>query len=376
MRVLMTTDAVGGVWAHSLTLGQALGARGVAVRLAVLGPAPGAAQVAAAEAAGLPLVAYPCRLEWQDGGGADLAPSAAWLREQAEEHRADLVHSNQFAYGAYHLGRPVLVVGHSDILSWQAWCHPPGAPVWPPWAAFLEEYRAVVAAGLREATALAASSHFMADNLRAIYGIHPAHGIAVLPNGIHLPAAPPTPRPASSPLHVLAAGRVWDAAKNLGVLAQAVGVGLPGVEVAVAGPLVGPDGEGAEAVAGLRAATGITWLGALPPDAMAARMQTAHIFVGASRYEPFGLAPLEAAAAGCALLLADIPAFRELWGGVARFFPPDDAGALRGLLHEWAAHPAQVAEWAARAQGHAGQYTAARMAADYHHLYERIVATP
>ena len=36
-------------------------------------------------------------------------------------------------------------------------------------------------------------------------------------------------------------------------------------------------------------------------------------------YEPFGLAVLEAAQAGCALVLSDIPTFRELWDGAALF---------------------------------------------------------
>lgn len=171
MRVLMTTDAVGGVWTYSLTLARALAARGVEVALAVVGPEPSPAQVAQAGAAGLPLAVYPCRLEWQEGSGPDLPRSAAWLRARAAQFGAGLVHSNQFAYGAYALGAPVLVVGHSDLWSWQAWCHPAGAPVWPPWAAFLAEYRGVVAAGLRGAAAVVAPSRFMAANLHSYYGI-------------------------------------------------------------------------------------------------------------------------------------------------------------------------------------------------------------
>ena len=48
MRLLMTTDAVGGVWQYSLELAAALQAE---VTLAVLGPAPDAGQRAAAAAA-------------------------------------------------------------------------------------------------------------------------------------------------------------------------------------------------------------------------------------------------------------------------------------------------------------------------------------
>ena len=56
------------------------------------------------------------------------------------------------------------------------------------------------------------------------------------------------------------------------------------------------------------------------PSARCARRlaRTADLrFAGA--YEPFGLAVLEAAQAGCALLLSDIPTFRELWDGAALF---------------------------------------------------------
>jgi hypothetical protein len=38
--------------------------------------------------------------------------------------------------------------------------------------------------------------------------------------------------------------------------------------------------------------------------------------------EPFGLAVLEAAQAGCPLVLSDLPGFRELWDGAALFRRP------------------------------------------------------
>lgn len=55
-------------------------------------------------------------------------------------------------------------------------------------------------------------------------------------------------------------------------------------------------------------------------------------FVFPSRYEGFGLPVLEAFAAGCPALLADIPVFREVAGGAARYFSPDDAEELATLL--------------------------------------------
>jgi glycosyltransferase involved in cell wall biosynthesis len=63
------------------------------------------------------------------------------------------------------------------------------------------------------------------------------------------------------------------------------------------------------------------------------------IFVSAARYEPFGLAVLEAAQAGCALVLADIPTFRELWDGAAAFVPPDDEEAIASTVEHLVRDP-------------------------------------
>src|SRR3546814_15067984 len=70
---------------------------------------------------------------------------------------------------------------------------------------------------------------------------------------------------------------------------------------------------------------------------MAAWRERAGIFVSPSLYEPFGLAVLEAAMSGCALLLSDIPTFRELWDGAAVFTPAGDSDALADRLQAMAA---------------------------------------
>src|SRR5690606_35787981 len=95
------------------------------------------------------------------------------------------------------------------------------------------------------------------------------------------------------------------------------------------------------------------------------------------RYEPFGLAPLEAALAGCALVLADIPTYRELWEGCGEFYPPGDAAALaaaiRGLMDAEGRRRA-LAE-AARARA-AERYSPERMARQYEALYRELAAAP
>src|SRR5690606_3875973 len=119
---------------------------------------------------------------------------------------------------------------------------------------------------------------------------------------------------------VLTAGRLWDRAKNVAAL-DAVAPSLPW-PVLVAGDDSGPDGQ-AEIGRNLRP------LGLLAPAELAQWMGRAAVFALPARYEPFGLAVLEAALSGCALVLGDIPTFRELWDDTALFVPPDDHAALR-----------------------------------------------
>src|SRR5947199_312178 len=63
----------------------------------------------------------------------------------------------------------------------------------------------------------------------------------------------------------------------------------------------------------------------------------AAIFASPALYEPFGLTVLEAAAAGCALVLSDIPSFRELWSGAAVFVDPADSESLHRALRDLSA---------------------------------------
>ncbi len=69
-------------------------------------------------------------------------------------------------------------------------------------------------------------------------------------------------------------------------------------------------------------------------------MGEAAIFAHPARYEPFGLAVLEAAMAGCALVLGDIPTLRELWDGAAVFVAPGRPDRLGEALAALAADEA------------------------------------
>ncbi len=94
------------------------------------------------------------------------------------------------------------------------------------------------------------------------------------------------------------------------------------------------------------------------------------MYAATSRYEPFGLAALEAALAGCALVMSDIPTFRELWDGCALFYTPGDVAGLVAAIRELVDRsPARVAlARAAQARAHE-LYTPERMVAGYEEVY-------
>jgi glycosyltransferase involved in cell wall biosynthesis len=160
---------------------------------------------------------------------------------------------------------------------------------------------------------------------------------------------------------VLAAGRIWDEAKNIEVLCRAV----DGTEIslAVAGETISPDARRPR----LDAAH---FLGRLDPAALAQRMAESAIFAAPARYEPFGLAVLEAALSGCALVLSDIPSFRELWDGAATFVPPDDVAGWRRALQLLTNNPAMAVADAEKARARASRYTAGRMTERYLEAYQ------
>src|SRR5438045_6132578 len=114
--VLMTADAVGGVWNYTLALCAALPE--FRFVLAVMGPAPSEAQrTAIGRLENVALEEAPFRLEWMGGAAADLAASRKWLTSLVRRHGAELVHVNGYAQARLDADRPVRVVAHCDVVS-------------------------------------------------------------------------------------------------------------------------------------------------------------------------------------------------------------------------------------------------------------------
>jgi glycogen(starch) synthase len=354
-RVLMTTDTVGGVWTYALELCRALGRHGVEVALATMGSPLDPVQAAeAASVPGLQVCESAYRLEWMREPWADIDAAGDWLLDLERRVAPDVVHLNGYCHGHLPFAAPVLVAGHSCVLSW--WWAVKGEAAPLDWAVYSER----VARGLRGADLVAAPTAAMLRRLQALYG--PLQHARVIPNGRRAGLFPPLPKEPC----VLGAGRLWDEAKNVAALARvAPRLSWP---VLVAGDGEHPDGRSTPL-------ENVRPLGRLASVDLAQWLGRAAIYALPARYEPFGLSILEAALAGCALVLGDIDSLRELWGGCALFVPPDDGAALEealnGLIHD----AVQRRRLALRARRRALEFTPERMADGYLQAYREAGAS-
>ncbi len=339
-RVLVTADAVGGVWRYTLELVRGLAEFDVESVIAVLGPAPSTAQLAEANALA-PMIATDLALDWTAEDEATLHGAAAALRALAEREAVDLVHLHAPALAGFDAWPvPVVSVAHSCLATW--WRAVRATPL-------PEDFRwrvAATARGLAASDAVIAPSRSFADALRAEYG---TGEITVVHNGTRDAEPADMPRQAA----VLTVGRLWDEGKNIAALDRiAMRIAAP---VLAAGPIEGPNG------AAIRLHR-VRHLGTLDPAALRRVAASAAIYASPARYEPFGLGVLEAAQAGMALVLSDIPTFRELWDGAAVFVSVDDEDGMVQVLANLLAAPGASAAMGARARERAGRYTAEAMA--------------
>lgn len=352
MRVLMTADAVGGVWTYALDLAGGLAKAGVQTTLAVLGPAPSPDQVRAAEAtAGLELIETGLPLDWTAEEPAEILEVGAALRGLARGARVDLVHLNSPAFaGIGGFGVPVVGACHSCLATW--WSAVKDGPM-------PDDFRWRTQAlwqGLHACGALVAPTRAFAQATARTYEL-PAP--QVVWNG----RKPARGEPARREAMVFTSGRLWDEGKNFGVLDAAAGrIAAP---LYAAGPLAGPN-TAAVQLSHARP------LGRLNAGEVADWLARAPVFASSALYEPFGLGVLEAAQAGCALVLSDIPTFRELWDGAAVFVDPRDPEAFAEALDRLLADTPRRIALGGKARSRASLYSIEAMTAGMLDVYRRL----
>ncbi len=341
----MTADAVGGVWQYSVDLAKGLASHGWEVLLATMGPRPSVDQLhALQDTPGVSLVHGDFALEWTREPWCDVDRSTDWLLELAGRFAPDIVHLNGYSQAAADWNAPVMCVAHSCVFSW--WqavhgCDPPSDWI---------EYQRRIARGLQASTAIVAPSNAIAEAISTHYAVA-RENIEIIHN---FSSAQPS-RAAQKEAFLLAAGRFWDKAKNIGL--------LTGICRELRWPLhVAGDSDSV-------APSDARVLGRLSHRQVLDQMTRASIFIHPALYEPFGLAVLEAAQAGCCLVLADIPSLRELWDEVAVFVDPAEADSWVRQVNSLIAGTAERERFAELARCRAKSFTCERTLASYERAY-------
>lgn len=352
LRVLMALDTIGGVWRFGLDLARALAPRNVSFVFVTLGPAPTEVQRQEAEALGK-LVHLPLPLDWLAASENELSDVPSRIAETAAQHEVDLIQLNMPTQAAgLETDKPIIVMSHSCVPTWFQAVRKTAPPEDREWHVRLNRK------GISRADVVLVPSRSHGELMVATYGqirnlrvVHEATGAA-------LHAADRAAREG-----IVAVGRWWDEAKN-GVVLDAA-AGLMSSTLTMVGNTTGPNGES------------FTIRNAVPAGPLAhadtlALVGKAEAFVSSSLYEPFGLAVLEAAACRTPLILADIPAYRELWDGGALFVPPCEPAAYAEAV-EKLRQERQLREILAQlASNRATRFTPARQATAMRAVYDSL----
>jgi glycosyltransferase involved in cell wall biosynthesis len=354
LHVLMTADAVGGVWQYTLDLSEGLRPCGVRTTIAVLGPSPSADQQALAEATGAKLILTGLPLDWTAHSRHEVEEASRTIARIAAQIRPDLLHLNSPALAANApFDVPVVAVCHSCVATWWQAVKGGSLPEEFVWRTEL------VARGYASADRLLAPTLAFAQATAQAYDL--VQTPTVVRNGRRSVSVS---RSVPDEQIVFTAGRLWDEGKNFAVIDR-VASHLT-VPVLAAGLLEGPNGTHVKAAHA-------KVLGRLSDAEIAQNLSAKPIFISMARYEPFGLAVLEAAQMECALVLSDIPTFRELWEGAALFFDPSDENAIAEAINHLLQDPDDRGALGRAARERANSYTVDSMCAGVLNIYHSVL---
>jgi len=305
------------------------------------------------------------RLEWMDDAPNDLAESSEFLASVVGEVQPDLIHLHQFCHADLAVDVPRVVMAHGDLISWSEAVQgcTPRPTRWLKW------YRDMVVRGIAAADAVVAPSACMLSTLISTYS-RPRRAAIIYPGRNPIFFNPYVSKDDS----VLSVGRLVDAGKQVFLLTQHVQpfpVCIVGAEQTVPLPRI-------PIRADVKVSTGQSSVAIRGPQTEAqlrALYSRAAIYAATARYEPLGIAPLEAAFSRCAIVANDIPSFREVWGDAALYFRTNDGGSLAETLRHLDADRALRHAYGDRAFTRARErFTTKRMIDDYLDLYRSLVS--
>ena len=355
-----------GAWTYTRELVTGLVTRGNRVTLVTFGEIPLPDQTAWMDVLhGLEYRPTAFRLEWMDEAPQDLSESSQFLASLMHEVRPDILHLHQFCHADLEVEIPRVVMAHGDVITWTQAVqgHAPRPTRWLKW------YRNTLVRGVSAADAVVAPSACMLDSIIKTYG-RPHRASIIYPGRNPIFFNPYVSKDDS----VLSVGRLLDAGKQVFLLtqhAQPFSICIVGAEQTVPAPRI-------PIRADVKVSTDQSCVAIRGPQTDAqlrALYSRAAIYAATARYEPLGMAALDAAFSRCAIVANDIPSYREVWGDAALYFRTNDAGSLAEILRQLDSNRALRHSYADRAYTRARErFTTKRMIDDYLALYRSLLS--
>ena len=352
MKILMTTDTIGGVWTYTMDLIKGLEKYKVEVVLATMGNPPSSAQMAQVRRLKRVILdTSNYKLEWMDDPWKDLERAHRWLLQLTFTFNPDVIHFNSFAFDRKHFNAPVVMVGHSCVLSWWQAVKNESAP--SEW----QRYAETVKRGLRSADVVVAPSHTMMMHLIDNYGTFNRSQV------IYNSGDESFFKPGKKEKIIFTMGRLWDEAKNLKLLSE------------VASQIEYPVFIAGDIKTWKKTSSNLHYLGKLDKKSIARWLSIASVFALPAYYEPFGLSVLEAAYSGCALVLGKIDSLQEIWKENALYCNPQNAQELKDTINSLMADEKMLQQYSNAALKRSSDFKLAQMAGEYYALYNSLLGS-
>lgn len=353
MKILITTDTIGGVWRYTINLIKSLEKYKAEVHLATLGPLPSNDQLnEIRRLQGVSIYSAPLKLEWMDSPWTDIEKTKRFLLDLSFSVQPDVIHCNSYAIDGNDFAAPVVMVGHSCVLSWWEAVKNEYAP------ASWNKYASVVKKGLQSAKMVIAPSFSMMDNLKRHYG--PFKNAKVIYNATEKSEFPVDKKEKI----VFSMGRIWDEGKNIQLLFQAASK-IPHVFYIA--------GDAKNKIDKRALTPNVNLMGQLSTKEINSYLSKAAIFALPVLYEPFGLSALEAALSGCALILGDIPSQREIWKDHAIYCNPKDPSDLASKITRLLDDEVLRNHMSQQALKRASSFLLPGPMAEYYDVYTRLI---
>lgn len=349
MKILITTENMGGVWTYSLILAKGLKKSGVDVALAIIGNPLTISQKNELDSLTWYFIAS--KQEWMVAPWEDISRAGKWLMKLKKMVRPDIVHLNSFSYGALPWDIPVLITAHSCVLSW--WEAVKKGPL--PDEFF--QYEEHILKGIRAADVVVAPSCTM---LKAIEKFcKPLKSKKVIYNG----ADSSKYYSDTKENYIFCMGRLWDEAKNINLVIEAASeIHYP---IYIAGQM--------ESTGTHRVSKNVFFIGQIPQDEVACWLAKAAIYLLPVKYEPFGYTFLEAAYSGCAIVTGRIPSMKEIWKSSCIYADIDNSTELANTINSLMTDMGKRQQLAEKARKRAlSRYKFEKMTSEYILLYRRM----